>query len=93
MGRPIGPTKIDRYSVEFKRTVVELGTMPGVQLQTVANALEVHPFVLSPWRKRVRDGVPRGLAKRIQVEGKPVRELKRLGEEVSAARLLRTGLD
>jgi transposase len=76
MGRPIGPKKVHRYSVEFKLTAVKLSGMLGVQVQTVANALDIHPFMLSRWRKEVRAGVLRGRARR--VEAGPRRELKRL---------------
>jgi transposase len=76
MGRPIGPRKAHRYSVEFKLTAVKLSGMPGVQVQTVAHALDIHPFMLSRWRKEVRDGVLRGRARR--VEAGPRREIKRL---------------
>ncbi len=76
MGRPIGPKKVHRYSAEFKLTAVKLSGMPGVQVQTVADALDIHPFMLSRWRKEVRDGVLRGRARRIKVG--PRRELKRL---------------
>ena len=76
MGRPIGPKKVHRYSVEFKLTAVKLSAMPGVQVQTVAHALDIHPFMLSRWRKEARDGVRRGRARR--VEGGPRREIKRL---------------
>jgi transposase len=78
MGRPIGPKKVQRYSVEFKLTAVKLSGMPGVQVQTVASALDIHPFMLSRWRKEARDGVLRGRARR--VAGGPRRELKRLQE-------------
>ena len=50
--------------------------MPGVEVQTVANALDIHPFMLSRWRKEAREGVLRGRARR--VEAGPRRELKRL---------------
>lgn len=76
MGRPIGPKKVQRYSVEFKLTAVKLSGMPGVQVQTVAHALDVHPFMLSRWRKEARDGVLRGRARRVEVG--PRRELKQL---------------
>jgi transposase len=76
MGRPIGPKKVQRYSVEFKLTAVKLSRMSGVQVQTVANALDIHPFMLSRWRKEVRDGMLRGRARRVEVG--PRRELKRL---------------
>ena len=45
-------------------TAVKLSDMPGVQVQTVANALDIHPFMLSRWRKEMRDGVLKGRAKR-----------------------------
>lgn len=76
MGRPMGPKKVHRYSAEFKLTAVKLSGMPGVQVQTVATALDIHPFMLSRWRKEARDGVLRGRARR--VEAGPRRELKRL---------------
>jgi transposase-like protein len=62
VGRPIGPKKVHRYSVEFKLTAVKLSGMPGAQVQTVAHALDVHPFMLSRWRREVRDGVLKGRA-------------------------------
>src|SRR6267143_1772033 len=55
MGRPIGPKRVHRYSVEFKLTAVKLSGMPGVQVQTVAAALDIHPFMLSRWRKEARE--------------------------------------
>jgi transposase len=76
MGRPIGPKKVQRYSEEFKLTAVKLSRMAGVQVQTVANALDIHPFMLSRWRKEARDGVLRGRARRVEVG--PRREIKRL---------------
>jgi transposase len=45
--------RIHRYSTEFKLTAVKLSHMPGVEVQTVANALDIHPFMLSRWRKEV----------------------------------------
>src|SRR5438067_2410730 len=51
---------------------------PGVEVQTVANALDVHPFMLSRWRKEVRDGVLRGRARRVVVPSRSTRELKQL---------------
>jgi transposase len=49
-----GPRKIYRYSDEFKLTAVRLSQQPGIQVQTVAAALEIHPFMLSKWRKEAR---------------------------------------
>ena len=78
MGRPIGPQKVQRYSVEFKLTAVKLRGMPGVQVQTVAAALDIHPFMLSRWRKEARGGLLKGRARRGIVEGRRAREIKRL---------------
>jgi transposase-like protein len=51
-----GPKKMQRYSLEFKRTAVQLSQRPGMQVQVVAEALDIHPFMLSPWRKEFREG-------------------------------------
>jgi transposase-like protein len=34
-----------------------LSSLPGVLIQDGAAALDIHPFMLSLWRKQVRDGV------------------------------------
>ena len=52
-----GPRKIGRYGEQFKATAVKLSSLPGVLIQDVAQALDIHPFMLSLWRKQVRDGV------------------------------------
>lgn len=78
MGRPIGPKKVHRYSNEFKVTAVKLSRMPGVQVQTVAAALDIHPFMLSRWRKEVREGRLKGRARRIEGAARPRREIHRL---------------
>jgi transposase len=77
VGRP-GPKKIHRYSVEFKLTAVKLSHMPDVQVQTVAHALDIHPFMLTRWRKEAREGVLKGRPKRQVIESRPAREIKRL---------------
>ncbi len=78
MGRPIGPRKVHHYSVEFKLTAVKLSSIPGVQVQTVADALDIHPFMLSRWRKEARDGILRGRVKRVDVAPRQAREIRRL---------------
>ncbi len=55
-----GPRKVQRYSLEFKLKAVKLSHLKGVEVQAVADALEIHPFMLSRWRKEARDGVLRG---------------------------------
>ena len=55
-----GLRKTQRYSPEFKLTAVRLSQQPGIQVQAVAAALDIHPFMLSKWRKEVRLGILRG---------------------------------
>lgn len=69
-----GPRKVRRYSDEFKLTAVRLSQQPGMQVQTVAAALEIHPFMLSKWRKDARDGALRGRAAATPASG-PAREI------------------
>jgi len=72
-----GPRKLHKYSDEFKLTAVRLSQQPGIQVQTVAVALEIHPFMLSKWRKDVKDGRLRGRLPNAPRPG-PVRELAQL---------------
>ena len=74
-----GPRKVQRYTLEFKLKAVKLSQLKGVEVQAVADALEIHPFMLSKWRKEARDGVLRG---RVSVaaavtKAPPVGEMKR----------------
>ena len=70
MGRA-SPRGIHRYSLEFKRQAVKLSQLDGVEVQAVADALDIHPFMLSRWRKEMRDGQLRGM--RGEAPGKPPR--------------------
>jgi len=72
-----GPRKVHRYTDEFKLTAVRLSQQPGVQVQTVAAALEIHPFMLSKWRKAARDGLLRGSLPNAPAAG-PAREIAAL---------------
>lgn len=78
MARRVGPVKVRRYSLEFKLKAVKLSQLKGVEVQAVADALEIHPFMLSRWRKEARDGVLRGrvsVAKAVQTPA--ARDMKR----------------
>ena len=57
-----GPRAVRKYSDAFKLTAVQLSQQPGMLVKTVASALEIHPFMLSKWRKDVRDGFIKGRA-------------------------------
>ncbi len=51
-----GRMKKIRYSNEFKVTAVKLANHPEVQTQDVAASLDIHPFMLSRWKKDFREG-------------------------------------
>lgn len=82
-----GPRKIARYGDRFKATAVKLSSLPGVLIKDVAAALNIHPFMLSLWRKQVRDGVIK--AKGAVLDVRTVAELRRLRELESRYKLLR----
>ena len=71
-----GPKKIAVYDARFKATAVRLSDLPEVLIQDVAAALDIHPFMLSLWRKQVRDGVI--VAKSAKLDMHTAAELKRL---------------
>jgi transposase len=73
-----GPRKVEKYGERFKATAVKLSSLPGVRIKDVAAALDIHPFMLSLWRRQVRDGVI--VAKSAELDVKTKAELKRLKE-------------
>jgi transposase len=75
MPRP-GPRTTYKYSDEFKATAVRLSNLPGVAVQDVADSLYIHPFMLSRWRKQVREGVI--MAKSTEIDKEVAAELKEL---------------
>jgi transposase len=88
MARP-GPKKTQRYGVVFKRTAVELSRRPGLQVKAIAAALDIHPFMLSRWRKEYREGRLRsGSSPRHSPSAPPEREIRRLQEMEREHRLL-----
>lgn len=72
-----GPRTVHQYSDESKLTAVRLSQPPGMQVQTVGAALEIHPFMLSQWRKDVKDGRLRGRPPNAPKPG-PAREIAQL---------------
>jgi transposase len=75
MAKP-GPLKIKNYGIDFKLRAVQLSNQPGVLVKDVAESLCIHPFMLSKWRKQVRDGELTGDPP--PVEPAAVAELQRL---------------
>jgi transposase len=82
-----GPRKVARYGEQFKATAVKLSSLPGVLIQDVAAALDIHPFMLSLWRKQVREGVIVAKGAKLDVETKA--ELKRLRQLEQRYKVLR----
>ena len=62
-----GPKKVSKYSLELKRSAVRLSQAPGVRVKDVAESLDIHPFMLSKWRKLAREGL---LVARPKAKGK-----------------------
>ncbi len=83
-----GPRKVRKYSDEFKLTAVRLSQQPELQVNAVAAALEIHPFMLSKWRKDVRDGRLSGHMSKAPKPG-PAREIAKLQELEKAYALLK----
>ena len=85
MPRP-GPRTTNKYSDRFKATAVRLSQLPGIEVQDVADSLYIHPFMLSRWRKQVREGliVTKGVEidKEIAAELKELRRIKKAHERL-----------
>ncbi|MBJ6752871.1 transposase [Geomonas anaerohicana] len=87
MAKMVGPRKIHSYSKEFKSTAVRLSSLPGVHVHDVAEALLIHPNVLTRWRKEFREGTIKHDSETALDSG-VVSDLKRLRElEKEHARL------
>lgn len=89
MAARLGPKRVRRYSLDFKRNAVRLSLKPGVQVQAVASALDIHPIMLSRWRSAFEAGElgPKSLP--VTRSNTQLREIRRLQElEKAHAQLL-----
>lgn len=81
-----GPRTTYKYSDHFKATAVRLSELPGVEVQDVAASLYIHPFMLSRWRKQMREGLimARGvdLDKDVKAELRELRKVKKAYERL-----------
>ena len=83
MPAPVKMRKVHKYSNEFKITAVKLTEMPGTLIQDVARILDIHPFMLSRWKKEYQEG-------RIKGSGHPdIRKLAKMEEKVTELRRIR----
>jgi transposase len=88
MAARLSAKRLPRYSLDFKVKAVKLTRVPGMEVQAVAEALDIHPVMLSRWRQEAREGRLRGSAPRAVVSKKVVREIKRLQDLERAYTLL-----
>jgi len=56
MPRYTKPRRTWHYLNEFKIKAVQLSLLDDVQVKDVAKTLDIHPFMLSRWRKEYREG-------------------------------------
>lgn len=84
------PRKTWRYTNEFKAKAVQLSLLEGVQVQEVAETLDIHPFMLSRWRKEYREGRivadKRKKVTSIRKEKEELDKIKQLEKEVARLR-------
>jgi transposase len=81
MPKAVQPKKTWSYTADFKVKAVKLSYQPNVQVKKVAEALDIHPLMLSRWRKEYRDGKPQGDGlRRVGVSKKKVTSGKQLSE-------------
>lgn len=48
--------KTNQYTTEFKAAAVKLTFYSGSTVKGVAQSLDIHPFMLSRWRKKYKEG-------------------------------------
>ena len=56
MAKNINPRRTWKYSEEFKASAVEMSYLDGISSNDVAEKLDIHPYMLSRWRKEYREG-------------------------------------
>jgi len=84
-----------RYTHSFKIAAVKLAEHPNIQTQDVALALDIHPFMLSRWKKEYRDGLLKGQPEKVikimeekVYEQKTIRELDKRLKRVERENML-----
>jgi transposase len=79
MPKYTNPRKTWHYLNEFKVKAVQLSLLEGVQVKEVAETLDIHPFMLSRWRKEYREGkIIADKRKKITHMAKDTKELTRI---------------
>jgi transposase len=89
MAAPVGPKKVHRYTLQFKVQAVQLANHPEIQTRDVAHALDIHPFMLSKWKKDYREGRLKPAPKADPEKRALKRQVKQLRAKVEARREIR----
>lgn len=77
--------KTREYSIEFKRKTVEMTFDPDTLIKDVAHAMDVHPFMLSRWRKEHREGLLRPSRRRKAVSKSPRKAVPKVAPEAAGS--------
>ncbi len=85
MPKMITGKKTQQYGTEFKVKAVEWSHQAHRSVKSVAEALDIHPFMLSRWRKEYREG--KFAMKRVKKA--PAKAKKKIQEQDEIARLKR----
>ena len=91
MAKSIKPKRTWKYTEDFKIEAVKLSLKKGVQVQQAAKRLDIHPFMLSRWRKEYREGTLHGKKperttvnkKKKTVNAKEIKENERLKKRIA----------
>jgi transposase len=88
MARITGPRKVYRYTDEFKLKAVKLTEIEGIQVQQVAIALQIHPWMLTRWRKLKREGLLKGRV-RVAIDQRKLRDIEQVAKLKAELALLK----
>jgi transposase len=88
MAARLSRKRLPRYGLEFKLRTVRLTRMPGMEVQAVAAALDLHPVMVSRWRQEFREGRLKDAGPEPKISKQVVREIRRLQELEKAHKLL-----
>ena len=88
MAARLSKKRLPRYGLDFKLKAVKMTQIPGIQVQAVAEGLDVHPVMLSRWRQEWKEGRLKDVKPRPAISKRVVREIQRLQELEKAHRLL-----
>lgn len=82
MPRYIKPKKTLNYGNKFKVKAVELSLLENLKIKEVAVSLNIHPYMLSKWRRSYREG-KLGPIKRVKTKAM-IKETKELNDLASS---------